>query len=68
MTAEEFQLKGQAGRLDKILTDLMPGESRSTIQKIIKDGQYSSPFDRYRRQWNSDSNRHCHLAHAQSVT
>ena len=38
MTAEEFQLKGQAGRLDKILTDLMPGESRSTIQKIIKDG------------------------------
>lgn len=38
MTAEEFQLKGQSGRLDKILTDLMPGESRSTIQKIIKDG------------------------------
>ena len=38
MTAEKFQLKGQAGRLDKILTDLMPGESRSTIQKIIKDG------------------------------
>ena len=38
MTAEEFQLKGQAGRLDKILTDLMPGESRSSIQKIIKDG------------------------------
>ncbi|WP_314211855.1 RluA family pseudouridine synthase [uncultured Abiotrophia sp.] len=38
MTAEEYQLKGQAGRLDKILTDLMPGESRSTIQKIIKDG------------------------------
>ena len=24
MTAEEFQLKGQSGRLDKILTDLMP--------------------------------------------
>ena len=33
MTAEEFQLKGQAGRLDKILTDLMPGESRSNYSK-----------------------------------
>ena len=38
MTKEKFQLEGQAGRLDKVLTDLLPGESRSTIQKIIKDG------------------------------
>ena len=38
MTKEKFQLEGQAGRLDKVLTDFLPGESRSTIQKIIKDG------------------------------
>lgn len=30
-------LNGQKGRLDKILTELMPGESRSVIQKMIKD-------------------------------
>lgn len=41
MTKEKFQLEGQAGRLDKVLTDLLPGESRSTIQKIIKDGLVS---------------------------
>ena len=41
MTKETFQLEGQAGRLDKVLTDLLPGESRSTIQKIIKDGLVS---------------------------
>ena len=41
MTKETFQLEGQAGRLDMVLTDLLPGESRSTIQKIIKDGLVS---------------------------
>ena len=41
MIKEKFQLEGQAGRLDKVLTDLLPGESRSTIQKIIKDGLVS---------------------------
>lgn len=41
MTKEKFQLEGQAGRLDKVLNDLLPGESRSTIQKIIKDGLVS---------------------------
>ena len=41
MTKEKFQLEGQAGRLDKVLTDFLPGESRSTIQKIIKDGLVS---------------------------
>ncbi|MBK0348425.1 RluA family pseudouridine synthase [Aerococcaceae bacterium zg-ZJ1578] len=37
----EFKLEGQAGRLDKLLVELMPGESRSTIQKLIKQGLVS---------------------------
>lgn len=34
--SEKFNLQGTAGRLDKVLTDLLPSESRSTIQKLIK--------------------------------
>ncbi|MBF6625655.1 RluA family pseudouridine synthase [Aerococcaceae bacterium zg-BR9] len=34
----QFKLEGQSGRLDKILVELMPDESRSTIQKMIKQG------------------------------
>ncbi|MBS4462779.1 RluA family pseudouridine synthase [Aerococcaceae bacterium zg-B36] len=37
----EFKLEGQVGRLDKLLVELMPGESRSTIQKLIKQGLVS---------------------------
>lgn len=36
MTYQEFQLHGQRGRLDKILTDLIPYMSRSSIQKLIE--------------------------------
>lgn len=34
---QTIELTGQTGRLDKVLTDLMPGESRSVIQKMIKE-------------------------------
>lgn len=33
---QTFDLSGEAGRLDKILVELLPNESRSTIQKLIK--------------------------------
>lgn len=36
-TVQTIVLDGQKGRLDKVLTELMPGESRSVIQKMIKD-------------------------------
>lgn len=32
-----IKLEGQAGRLDKVLTTVFPDESRSTIQKLIKE-------------------------------
>ena len=36
---QAIQLTGQAGRLDKVLVELLPQESRATIQKLIKEGQ-----------------------------
>ncbi|MGX7107079.1 RluA family pseudouridine synthase [Hutsoniella sourekii] len=34
----DYQLDGQKGRLDKVLTDLMAGYSRSQVQELIKEG------------------------------
>ncbi|HJF16172.1 MAG TPA: RluA family pseudouridine synthase [Globicatella sulfidifaciens] len=34
--SQTFNLQGETGRLDKVLTTLLPSESRSTIQKLIK--------------------------------
>lgn len=36
---DKFQLEGQSGRLDQVLTQLYPDQSRSTIQRWIKDGR-----------------------------
>lgn len=36
-TGQTFNLNGQSGRLDKVLTELMPDESRSVIQRMLKD-------------------------------
>ena len=36
---EKFQLDGQSGRLDQVLTQLYPDQSRSTNQRWIKDGR-----------------------------
>ncbi|UPQ85572.1 RluA family pseudouridine synthase [Ignavigranum ruoffiae] len=36
MDCQDIYLKGQKGRLDKVLAELIPGQSRSSIQKLIQ--------------------------------
>lgn len=37
--SKEIQLSGQEGRLDKVLAELIPDQSRSSIQKLNQQGQ-----------------------------